>query len=150
MTAKYSCRAALSLPCASGRRASRGGGRSRSAIACLESSRETELVLPCVALGEYLEGFDDPRLGEARALVWGIHPLEWRDCSGDAADSLAATSGSGGWAAAPGWGERLARELAVRAASVPDSSALTPPSYPPTTTPRCRPHGRPAAARVNK
>ncbi len=51
-------------------------GKRRGAIAFLESNRETELVLPCVALGEYLEGFDDPGSDDARALVSGIRLLD--------------------------------------------------------------------------
>jgi predicted nucleic acid-binding protein len=51
-------------------------GKARGAIAFLESNRETELLLPCVALGEYLEGFDDPASDDATALVSGMRLLD--------------------------------------------------------------------------
>ncbi len=51
-------------------------GKRRGAIKFLESNRDTELVLPCVALGEYLEGFDDPGSDDAKALVSGIRLLD--------------------------------------------------------------------------
>lgn len=47
----------------------RARGQDRGALTFLKANRETELLLPCVALGEYLEGFDEPSSGEARALV---------------------------------------------------------------------------------
>jgi predicted nucleic acid-binding protein len=54
----------------------RARGKKRGAIAFLESHRETELVLPSIALGEYLEGFDDPGSSEARSLVSRMRVLE--------------------------------------------------------------------------
>lgn len=53
-----------------------GRGPARGAIAFLESHRETELFLPVVALGEYLEGFAEPTSPEARALVDPLNVLE--------------------------------------------------------------------------
>ena len=47
----------------------RGRGQSRGAVAFLRDHPDTELLLPVVALGEYLEGFEDPTSVEARALV---------------------------------------------------------------------------------
>ena len=54
----------------------RGRGQVRGARAFLESHPETELLLPAVALGEYLEGFSDPSLPEARSLVDPLKILE--------------------------------------------------------------------------
>ena len=47
----------------------RSRGAPRGAVAFLEAHRETQLLLPSVALGEYLEGFDDPTSSVARGLV---------------------------------------------------------------------------------
>jgi tRNA(fMet)-specific endonuclease VapC len=47
----------------------RARGRVRGAVAFLEAHRTTRLLLPAVALGEYLEGFDDPASEVAQALV---------------------------------------------------------------------------------
>jgi tRNA(fMet)-specific endonuclease VapC len=47
----------------------RGRGKSKGAIAFLRRNPDTELLLPVVALGEYLEGFDDPTSAQAQALV---------------------------------------------------------------------------------
>ncbi|MEZ4224639.1 MAG: type II toxin-antitoxin system VapC family toxin [Polyangiaceae bacterium] len=64
-------------------------GKARGAIAFLESNRETELLLPCVALGEYLEGFEQPDSNEARALISGIRLL---DVNPDVARAYAAAA----------------------------------------------------------
>jgi predicted nucleic acid-binding protein len=53
----------------------RARGRRRGALAFLEKHRDTELLLPAVALGEYLEGFDDPASDGANALVSTLEPL---------------------------------------------------------------------------
>ena len=47
----------------------RARGKVRGAIAFLEAHQSTRLMLPSVALGEYLEGFDDPESEVAQALV---------------------------------------------------------------------------------
>jgi len=47
----------------------RGRGRVRGAFAFLRAHEATRLLLPSVALGEYLEGFDDPESEAAQALV---------------------------------------------------------------------------------
>ena len=44
-------------------------GGSKGALTFLRANVEAELLLPVVALGEYLEGFDDPASVEAQALV---------------------------------------------------------------------------------
>jgi predicted nucleic acid-binding protein len=54
----------------------RGRGTPVGAIGFLEAHAETELVLPAVALGEYLEGFADPRGDAAQALVGGLRVLD--------------------------------------------------------------------------
>lgn len=54
----------------------RGRGQTRGAIAFLRSHRDAELFLPAVALGEYLEGFDDPASPQAWALVDSLRILE--------------------------------------------------------------------------
>lgn len=50
--------------------------RSRGALAFLRSVLNSELLLPAVALAEYLEGFEDPESPEARALVAPLEVLE--------------------------------------------------------------------------
>ena len=47
----------------------RARGKVRGATAFLEAHQSTRLLLPSVALGEYLEGFDDPESEAAQALV---------------------------------------------------------------------------------
>lgn len=47
----------------------------RGAIAFLQANASTEMLLPVVALGEYLEGFDDPTSSEALALVAPLRVL---------------------------------------------------------------------------
>ncbi len=54
----------------------RSRGRRRGALGFLEAHRDTELVLPTVALGEYLEGFEEPDSAEALALISGMRLLE--------------------------------------------------------------------------
>ncbi len=54
----------------------RARGRPRGAIAFLREHQDTELLLPSIVLGEYLEGFDDPDGAEARSLVSGLRPLD--------------------------------------------------------------------------
>ena len=54
-------------------------GRSRGARAFLEAHPKTELFLPVIARGEYLEGFDDPDSPEARSLIDLLTPLEVTD-----------------------------------------------------------------------
>lgn len=54
----------------------RGRGAPRGAIDFLREHTATELLLPAIALGEYLEGFDDPDGPSARALVSGLTVLE--------------------------------------------------------------------------
>ncbi|MCA9561127.1 MAG: type II toxin-antitoxin system VapC family toxin [Myxococcales bacterium] len=54
----------------------RGRGRARGAMAFLRARPSTELVVPIVALAEYLEGFDDPQGREATALVGGLRTLD--------------------------------------------------------------------------
>lgn len=54
----------------------RGRGQLRGAREFLESHPDTELLLPAVALGEYLEGFADPSSPAARALVDPLRILE--------------------------------------------------------------------------
>jgi tRNA(fMet)-specific endonuclease VapC len=44
-------------------------GQVRGASAFLQAHHSTQLLLPSVALGEYLEGFDDPATDAAQALV---------------------------------------------------------------------------------
>lgn len=51
----------------------RARGETRGAIRFLQVNPDVRLLLPVVALGEYLEGFDDPDGPEAQALVT---PLE--------------------------------------------------------------------------
>ena len=47
----------------------RAKGEPRGAIAFLKAHQSTRLLLPSVAMGEYLEGFDDPASETALALV---------------------------------------------------------------------------------
>lgn len=47
----------------------RGRGSPRGAMAMLRANQSAQLLLPSVALGEYLEGFNDPHSVEARVLV---------------------------------------------------------------------------------
>jgi tRNA(fMet)-specific endonuclease VapC len=54
----------------------RARGRGRGAVAFLESHPNTEVLLPTVALGEYLEGFDPPDGAEARAVVASLRLLD--------------------------------------------------------------------------
>ena len=54
----------------------RGRGQVRGARELLESHPQAQLLLPAVALGEYLEGFSDPSSPEARALVDPLRILE--------------------------------------------------------------------------
>jgi tRNA(fMet)-specific endonuclease VapC len=54
----------------------RGRGDSRGAVAFLSAHQASWLLLPSVALGEYLEGFPDPSSGAARSLVAGLQILE--------------------------------------------------------------------------
>jgi predicted nucleic acid-binding protein len=51
-------------------------GEPLGAVAFLEQHEDTELLLPSVALGEYLEGFADPDSGAARALVSSLRILD--------------------------------------------------------------------------
>lgn len=51
-------------------------GHARGASAFLRTTLDTELLLPAVALAEYLEGFDDPASVEAQALVAPLQVLE--------------------------------------------------------------------------
>ena len=50
--------------------------RARGALAFLKAHAGTELLLPSVALGEYLEGFDEPMAPAAQALVGSIQVLD--------------------------------------------------------------------------
>lgn len=63
-------------------------GQVRGATKFLESHRDTELLLPAVALGEYLEGFTDPSSPAARALV---DPLEILEITAAVAHTYAVT-----------------------------------------------------------
>jgi predicted nucleic acid-binding protein len=47
----------------------RARGKARGAIAFLQDHQSTELLLPSVALGEYLEGFANPDSDKAKELV---------------------------------------------------------------------------------
>jgi predicted nucleic acid-binding protein len=69
----------------------RGRGREGGAIAFLQAHGDTELVLPSVALGEYLEGFSDPDSAVAQALVV---PLRILDVTTDVARRYAAVARS--------------------------------------------------------
>lgn len=51
-------------------------GKPRGAVAFLHAHPDTVILLPTVALGEYLEGFDNPSSPEAQALVGFLHRLE--------------------------------------------------------------------------
>ena len=51
-------------------------GPNRGALRFLRARPEARLVLPSVALGEYLEGFEDPHSDEAQALVGGLDVLD--------------------------------------------------------------------------
>jgi tRNA(fMet)-specific endonuclease VapC len=53
----------------------RARGQPNGAFAFLRSHADTELLLPVTALGEYLEGFDDPDGADARALVATLRVL---------------------------------------------------------------------------
>ena len=66
-------------------------GAPRGAIAFLQANTETELLLPVVALGEYLEGFDDPESNDARSLV---APLRIMPVTAEVASLYAATARS--------------------------------------------------------
>jgi predicted nucleic acid-binding protein len=57
----------------------RARGKGHGALAFLHAHGNTEMLLPTVALGEYLEGFDDPAGAEAQALVSSLHRLEVSD-----------------------------------------------------------------------
>ena len=50
-------------------------GQPRGARRFLEAHKKTELLLPVVAQGEYLEGFGDPLSVEARALIANLELL---------------------------------------------------------------------------
>ncbi|MBK8998975.1 MAG: type II toxin-antitoxin system VapC family toxin [Myxococcales bacterium] len=54
----------------------RSRGAARGAIAFLEAHPDVEVLLPAVALGEYLEGFDDPDGPDARGLVASLRLLD--------------------------------------------------------------------------
>ncbi len=54
----------------------RGRGAPVGAIAFLRAHASADLLLPSVALGEYLEGFPDPDDDSARALVSPLRILE--------------------------------------------------------------------------
>jgi predicted nucleic acid-binding protein len=54
----------------------RGRGTPAGAIAFLRARADAELLLPAVALGEYLEGFPDSDSEVARALVSPLRVLE--------------------------------------------------------------------------
>jgi tRNA(fMet)-specific endonuclease VapC len=51
-------------------------GAAQGATAFLEAHRGTQLFLPSVALGEYLEGFEDVASEQARALVTSLRVLD--------------------------------------------------------------------------
>jgi len=53
-----------------------GRRKSTGAVEFLGSHPDVELFLPAVALGEYLEGFDDPASAEAVGLTSTLHILE--------------------------------------------------------------------------
>lgn len=57
----------------------RSRGKAKGAVAFLRGNPDTELLLPIVALGEYLEGFDDPNSSEAQALVAPLRLLSVTD-----------------------------------------------------------------------
>lgn len=54
----------------------RGRGAPVGAVSFLQAHLDDELLLPSVALGEYLEGFDDPQSDVAQALVAPLRVLE--------------------------------------------------------------------------
>lgn len=54
----------------------RGRGKPVGAIDFLRAHAASELLLPAVALGEYLEGFADPHGEQARALIAPLTVLE--------------------------------------------------------------------------
>ena len=54
----------------------RARGAPRGALAFLRTHANTAMLLPAVALGEYLAGFDDPDSPAARSLVMALHVLE--------------------------------------------------------------------------
>ncbi len=54
----------------------RGRGAAVGATAFLRAHATTELLLPAVALGEYLEGFSDPNGEAAQALIAPLRVLE--------------------------------------------------------------------------
>lgn len=51
-------------------------GKHRGATSFLKANATAELSLPSVALGEYLEGFDDPEGDAAQALVLPLRILD--------------------------------------------------------------------------
>ncbi len=53
----------------------RARGAVRGAMDFLRAHGETELLLPSVSLGEYLEGFDDPEGDDAQAVVANLTVL---------------------------------------------------------------------------
>jgi tRNA(fMet)-specific endonuclease VapC len=53
----------------------RARAKARGALAYLRANRNTELLLPAVVLGEYLEGFEDPTGEAARSLVAPLRVL---------------------------------------------------------------------------
>lgn len=64
----------------------RARGKPRGAMRFLLENQGVELFLPSVALGEYLEGFEDPDTDEARSLV---APLAILDATPDVAHHYA-------------------------------------------------------------
>jgi len=64
-------------------------GAPRGAVAFLQANTETELLLPVVALAEYLEGFDDPESTAAQSL---IAPLRLLPVTADVARLYAKTA----------------------------------------------------------
>lgn len=66
-----------------------GRGKKWGALRFLRANQRTTLLLPAVALGEYLEGFDDPESQEAQALVL---PLQVLPVTADVAVAYAATT----------------------------------------------------------
>lgn len=69
----------------------RGRGSPRGALAMLRAHQSAQLLLPSVALGEYLEGFSDPYGDEARALV---DQLDVIDVTGEVASLYASVTRS--------------------------------------------------------
>jgi len=54
----------------------RGRGEPRGAVEFLRAHPDTRLLVPTVALGEYLEGFADPKSKEAHALISFLDVLD--------------------------------------------------------------------------